>query len=451
MLPLAMLMARGGAQVSGSDRSFDQSKAHDKQAYLRGEGIALFPQDGSGIIDSEQILVTSTAVEMHIPDVEKARSLGARHIHRADLLSSLFNSATNPVAIAGTSGKSTITAMLGWILHAAGRAPTIVNGAVMGNFCDGDNDFASSIYGTGADFVAEVDESDGSITHYRPRVAILSNITIDHKSIDELMILFADYLGHAQMVVANLDNSPVAQLANALTDRRVATYSLTNQSADVWAQKDASGHWTVFGKDGLSDRLALNVFGDYNFSNALAAIAAAELLGVSRSQSIGHLASFKGVARRMELIGSPRSIDVYDDFGHNPDKISASLSALTGRYQRVLAMFQPHGYNPMEKMEAHLVEAFRDGLRDQDRLWMTEPVYFGGSVNRTPIVTKILDQIGKPQAHHLSDRSEFSAIMAKLAQPGDCVVIMGARDDTLTDLAHSVSTAIDAQAQATNG
>jgi UDP-N-acetylmuramate--alanine ligase len=445
MLPLAMLMARGGAQVWGSDRSFDQGKAKDKQAFLKGEGIKLFPQDGTGMQDKDQILVTSTAVEMHIPDVAKAKTLGAAHIHRADLLSSLFNSATNPVAIAGTSGKSTITAMLGWILHAAGREPTIVNGAVMGNFCNEDNDFASSIYGKGPDFVAEVDESDGSIAHYRPRVAILSNITIDHKSIEELKILFSDYLGHASAAVLNLDNPPVAQLAQALRDRPVATYSLYDANADVWAKKIDSNQWVVSGKDGASHPLNLKVFGDYNFSNALAAIAAAQLLGIARETAIEHLASFRGVARRMELVGSPKGVDVYDDFGHNPDKIAASLSALTSKYTRVLALFQPHGYNPMEKMETHLVEAFRQGLRAQDRLWMTEPVYYGGSVNRTPIVSKILDQIGQPQANHLSDRADFPALMAEEVTNGDCVVIMGARDDTLTDLAHGVRDAIGAK------
>jgi UDP-N-acetylmuramate--alanine ligase len=223
MLPLAMLMLRGGAKISGSDRSFDQGKAADKQAFLKSQGVTLYPQDGSGMVDAQTILVTSTAVEGHIPDVEKAKQLGAQHIHRAALLSSLFNSATNPVAIAGTSGKSTITAMLGWILHAAGRQPTIVNGAVMGNFADDDSQFSSSVYGAGPDFVAEVDESDGSIVHYRPRVAILSNISLDHKSVEELMVLFADYLGHAEKVVINLDNDATAPLATDLSRRSACT------------------------------------------------------------------------------------------------------------------------------------------------------------------------------------------------------------------------------------
>jgi UDP-N-acetylmuramate--alanine ligase len=442
MLPLAMLVRRGGAQVSGSDRSFDQGKALDKQAYLKAQGVTLFPQDGSGMSDPATILVTSTAVEAHIPDVAKARDIGARHIHRADLLSSLFNSATNPVAVAGTSGKSTITAMLGWILSAAGREPTIVNGAVMGNFAHQDSQFASFVYGSGPDFVAEVDESDGSIVHYRPKIAILSNISIDHKSIEELKVLFSDYLNRAQTVILNLDNEATAELAAQTAVQTKLTFSLLDTSADVFAWKDEDGQWIVSGQDGESAPLNLQVFGDYNVSNALAAIAGAQMLGVPRAVAVAHLADFKRVARRMDLVGSTQNVDVYDDFGHNPDKIAASLSALRERYARIFVMFQPHGYRPMENMERELAATFRQGLRLQDRLWMTEPVYYGGSVNRTPIVSQILAQIEAPRAHHLDERDQFPILAAEHAREGDCVVIMGARDDTLTDLAHDVARAI---------
>ncbi len=445
MLPLAMLMRRGGASIIGTDRSFDQGKAADKQAFLRKEGIDIMPQDGSAMRDKSQILVTSTAVEAHIPDVAKAIELGAAHIHRADLLSSLFNAATNPVAIAGTSGKSTITAMLGWILHAAGRAPTIVNGAVMANFRGGDSQFASFVYGTGPDFVAEVDESDGTIAHYNPSVAILSNITIDHKPIAELKLLFRAYLERAKMVVANLDNPDMAELISAVHDKPLVTFSLHDANADILAQKPSDGSWRVISKDGESYPLTLLVFGDYNVSNALAAISAASLLGVNIGDAVKHVASFAGVARRMEAVGQPQDVAVFDDFGHNPDKIAASLSALRERYHRVLCMFQPHGYRPMEVMGKELVETFVQGLRADDHLWMTEPVYYGGSVDRTPIVKSLLAQIGPDRASHLSSRHDFPAIIASKAKKGDAVVIMGARDDTLTDVAREVVAAIAAR------
>jgi UDP-N-acetylmuramate--alanine ligase len=446
MLPLAMLMRASGAIVSGSDRSFDQGKASDKQAFLKAHGVALFPQNGSGLTDPLMILVTSTAVESKIPDVAKAAEIGAQHIHRADLLSRLFNSAAHPVAIAGTSGKSTITAMLGWILHAAGRAPTILNGAVMGNFANEDSQFASFVYGTGPDFIAEVDESDGSIKHYRPEVAVLSNISLDHKSVDELKLLFGDYLSHAQKLVLNLDNGPTADFAAAIVDKQIATFSLHNPQATVYAQKDADGSWFVEDRDGTPLPVALQVFGDYNLANAAAAIATAEMLGVSRCDAIAHLAGFKRVARRMDLVGSPHGVDVYDDFGHNPDKIAASLAALRERYARMLIFFQPHGYRPMENLETQIVETFKLGLRNIDRLWMSEPVYYGGSVDRTPIVSKILAQIGVPRASHLDDRAMFASIVADEVELGDCIVVMGARDDTLTEIAYEVARLIGTRA-----
>jgi UDP-N-acetylmuramate--alanine ligase len=257
-----------------------------------------------------------------------------------------------------------------------------------------------------------------------------------------LKILFADYLGHAQSVVLNLDNGPTAELAASITDKPVVTFSLRDKAANVFAYKDKNNDWQVVGKDNVSHTLALQVFGDYNVSNALAAIATSEALGVPREQAVALLAGFKRVARRMDLIASPHGVDVFDDFGHNPDKIAASLSALRDRYARMLIFFQPHGYRPMENMEPHLVETFKLGLRPDDRLWMSEPVYYGGSVERTQIVPKILSQIGAPRAAHLDDRAGFAAKMAREAKVGDCVVIMGARDDTLTDIAKDVARAI---------
>jgi UDP-N-acetylmuramate--alanine ligase len=445
MLPLAMLVRRSGAHVIGTDRSFDQGKAQEKQAYLQAQGVKLAPQDGSAMTHAGQILVTSTAVEAHVPDVAKAREIGATHIHRADLLSSLFNAAGKPIAIAGTSGKSTITAMLGWILHASGRAPTIVNGAVMANFRNDESQFASFVYGSGADFVAEVDESDGSIQHYNPSLAILSNITIDHKPIAELKVLFAAYLDRAKMAVVNWDDEHVRELVSQISGKPVVSFSLSDSNADVYGIKGENGSWRVMGKDGQGCDLVLKVFGDYNVSNALAAIAASEMLGIERHQAAAHLAEFKGVARRMEAVGQPGGVAVYDDFGHNPDKIAASLAALRERFGRIFCLFQPHGYGPLRVMGDALVETFVQGLRPEDHLWMTDPVYFGGSVQREPIVEALLARIGAERSTHLAARSDFPALVAGKVQPGDAVVIMGARDDTLTDLARTVADDIAAR------
>jgi len=134
MLPLALILKAKGCAVAGSDRSLDQGRTAQKFAYLRARGIVLYPQDGSGVTDPDTVLVASTAVESTVSDVEAARRIGARLMSRAELLAQLFNAAPGSIGVAGTSGKSTTTGMIGWILSATGCDPTVMNGAVMKNF-----------------------------------------------------------------------------------------------------------------------------------------------------------------------------------------------------------------------------------------------------------------------------------------------------------------------------
>ena len=195
MMPLAMILAGQGARVAGSDRSLDQARLPAKFDQLRALGIGLFPQDGSGITSADQIVIASAAIEATVPDMIAAGRVGATQMSRAELLSSLFNAAPQAIGVAGTSGKSTVTGMIGWMLHALGRDPTVMNGAVMKNFAAPDAPFASALVGGGDLFVSEVDESDGSIALYRPGVAVLNNVSLDHKSLEELRALFADFIG----------------------------------------------------------------------------------------------------------------------------------------------------------------------------------------------------------------------------------------------------------------
>src|SRR5688500_5006150 len=215
MLPLACIVRARGAAVAGSDRALDQGRIAAKFDYLRGLGIDLYPQDGSGLTSQDQILVASAAVEDSVPDVQAARRLGLERITRAELLARLFNAAATGIAVGGTSGKSTVTGMIGWILHRAGLAPTVMNGAVMKNFVSPDAPFASALVGAGDLFVSEVDESDGSIALFRPRIAVLNNVSLDHKSMDELRALFGDFLGHAPTAIVNADDAEARALAGA--------------------------------------------------------------------------------------------------------------------------------------------------------------------------------------------------------------------------------------------
>src|SRR6267154_1025342 len=157
MTPLALIVQAGGGRVEGSDRALDQGRNTERFDFLRARGVALHPQDGSGVRRAAQILVTSAAVEETIPDVQAARRVGAAITTRARLLADLFNDAALGIGVAGTSGKSTTVGMIGWILHRAGRNPTIMNGADMKNFVTTDSPFASARIGEGEAFVSEVD------------------------------------------------------------------------------------------------------------------------------------------------------------------------------------------------------------------------------------------------------------------------------------------------------
>src|ERR1700733_9844140 len=193
MTPLALIVKARGGVVEGSDRALDQGRKGARFDFLRGRGVALHPQDGSGVNRPGQILVMSGAVEESIPDVKSARRLGLTIMTRAELLAELFNAAEVRIGVAGTSGKSTTTGMIGWILDRAGRDPTIMNGAEMKTYMTADALFASARVGLGDAFVSEVDESDGSIALFSPTVAVVNNIALDHKSMEELRTLFADF------------------------------------------------------------------------------------------------------------------------------------------------------------------------------------------------------------------------------------------------------------------
>lgn len=440
MLPLALILNGQGATIAGSDRSRDQGRTPEKFTWLESLGFTLFPQDGSGITSADQVLVASAAVEDTVPEMVRARELGCARMSRAELLSRLFNAAPVRIAIGGTSGKSTVTGMAGWIMVQAGRDPTIMNGAVMKNFVADDAPFASARVGGGGVFVSEVDESDGSIALYNPTVAVLGNVSLDHKSLEELRELFGDFLSRADVAAINLDDAETAALAARA--KALVTFAIASPDAMIGVapgsvvEGPTSLTATVLDRrDGTAHDLALKVPGRHNLFNALAAIAACNAAGVPVGTAIAALASFSGLARRFDIVGtSAQGVTVIDDFGHNPDKVAATLATLKAHPGRVIAFFQPHGYGPLRQMGHELAQTFARLLGPDDVTILCDPVYFGGTVDRSEgserIVRLIRDAGG--QAEYVPARDDCATRIAELVQPGDRIVVMGARDDTLT-------------------
>ena len=442
MLPLAMIMHDRGHVVEGSDRSYDQGRTASKFAFLQDRGIKLHPQDGSGITRAGQILVTSTAVEETVPDVRAAKTVGATRTTRAELLAELFNAAAHSIAVGGTSGKSTTTGMIGWTLESARRRPTILNGAVMNNFLSADNPFASAVGGDSDLFVSEVDESDGSIALFNPRIAMLNNIAVDHKPLEELRALFRAFVDEAEKAIVNLDNGESAALAGDLDPGQRITFSLEEEGADLYASDlvpapDGIAFQVREQVSGACCPVTLPVPGRHNVENALAALGAALACGVALDEACDALGKFKGIRRRLEITGRAGGVTVIDDFAHNPDKIAATLATLHEFPGRLLVMFQPHGFGPLRLMKDAFIECFTKGLGDGDILAMPEPVYFGGTVERTVSSQDIARGVeaGGREAQALADRDACGEKLLELARPGDRIVVMGARDDTLTEFA----------------
>ena len=445
MTPLALIIQARGGRVEGSDRALDQGRNTDRFDFLRARGMLLHPQDGSGVSRADQIVVTSAAVEETVADVQAARRVGAAVTTRARLLADLFNSAGLGVGVAGTSGKSTTVGMLGWILHRAGKSPTIMNGAIMKNFVDAGAPFASARVGAGEVFVSEVDESDGSIAFFEPRVAVVNNISLDHKSLDELRALFRGFVADAKTVVLNLDNAETAALFSDLNPGQAVTYSLNGAQADLVASKPVRSATGIAFQVKAPDtdetvEVALKVPGLHNVANALAALSAARACGVALPEAAVHLGEFMGIRRRLEVVGTASEITVIDDFAHNPDKISATLETMHAFPGRLLLMFQPHGYGPIRLMRDAFVDCFASGLQVDDVLVMPEPVYFGGTVDRSVGSADIVSEIQRRgrKAFAFPDRVACGDMLVKLARPGDRIVVMGARDDSLSQFAREL-------------
>ncbi|MEM7688366.1 MAG: Mur ligase family protein [Pseudomonadota bacterium] len=446
MLPLAQIVHGLGYEVAGSDRSRDQGRTPAKFEWLEKAGFDLFAQDGSGIQSAEQILIASAAVEDTVPEVKRAAQLGCLRMTRAELLSTLFNQAGFSIAVAGTSGKSTVTGMIAWILSATNRNPTVMNGAVMKNFVSEQNPFASAAVGRPELFVSEVDESDGSIALYRPTIGVLLNVSLDHKSLEELRVLFGDYVREVGCAVVNFDNEEAVFLASKAS--QLVSFGVVNTEADLCVEAGSieEGAFDIKARvrdnrSGENYALTVPMPGLHNLSNAMAAIAAVSAAGVDVSEAVEALGQYAGLARRFDVVGtSGGGVTVIDDFGHNPEKCAATLRTLKAHSGRVLAFFQPHGYGPLRQMGDELAQTFASELGRDDVTIMCDPVYFGGTVDRSEGSERIIDLIraGGGQAEHIATREACGDRLVELAQPGDRIVIMGARDDTLSAFAKGV-------------
>ena len=441
MSALALALKNKGYDIGGSDRAYDADVNTPKFDVLKNQGVRLFAQDGSGVDEHTDVLVVSSAVEETIPDVVKARRLNVPVMKRAEVLADFLHE-HNGIAVGGTSGKTTTTAMIGHILREAGLDPSVINGGVMLNYADSLG-MGNVLAGKGSFCVIEADESDGSIELYKPAVSVLTTISLDHKPLEELRVLFGDFVERATVgAVLNADNADVLALKDK--NPNVLTFSASGNDADLKAENVTPAENGVrFVLDG--EEAFLPVIGRHNVANALAAVGAAMQIGIPASQALKALSTFKGVHRRLETVGvTKKNIAVIDDFAHNPEKVAASLSALKDYDGRLIVIYQPHGFKPTKIMRKGLVDAFDKGLGLDDTLIMQEIYYAGGTAQKdisSADLVRDLERTGK-RVHFISDRKAIVSLVKGLAAKGDRIVVMGARDDTLSDFARNIFEAL---------
>lgn len=430
MSALAQFLKLSGNIVQGSDRSFDQGKDELQKKALQEMDIKIFPQDGSDIADDVDCLFVSTAVEESIPDVKAALKKNIPIKKRSDLLAEIFHQYKLSIAVGGTSGKTTTTAMIGYVLNVLGQKPCMINGGLLKNY-ESQKGIPNIIFNKGEICVIEADESDGSIEKYHPYIGLVNNISIDHKTIPELQELFEDFSSRCDFGLVVNDDCPNSK--DLKHHKNTLRFSINNPKADIYAAKivpvEGASLYSIDGKE-----FKLNLIGKFNIANALACIAVCQLLGINRFDTARALEGFMGTKRRLETIGTKKNITVIDDFAHNPDKVRATMKALKEYDKgRVLVMFQPHGFSPMRMMGKDIMQSYVETFDDNDILLMPEIFFVGGTVTKdisSKDLIKVVKDAGK-KAFFFDNRAEIKDFLIKNAKAGDRIVIMGARDNTL--------------------
>lgn len=437
MSSLAQIMQLSGNEVRGSDRSFDMGNDSYIRETLQKNGIKIFPQDGSAITEDLDFICASTAVEASIPDIKYAKEKNIPIKIRPQLLAEIFHSRKFGVAVGGTSGKTTTTAMIGFILDKAGKKPCMINGGLLIDY-ENMATLPNIIFQHGDICVVEADESNGSIDLYNPYISVINNISADHKSLEELTELFQNFANRTSRCVVINDDYTLCK--RILTNTKTLSFSLKNPHADFYAHNiEPLNNGTRYCFRGNS--FTLNLIGAFNVANALAAIAVCSELEVDPLVSAQILQDFHGTKRRLEIIGTKNNITVIDDFAHNPDKIRASISALKQYDGRLIVMFQPHGFTPMRTLGKEIMTEFYATMSADDILIMPEIFFAGGSVTKDVSSQDLISyaqNLGMKNAIFTTDKAAAAEKILSLVKAQDRIIIMGARDNTLTDLCRKI-------------
>lgn len=438
MSALAQYLKGIGKDVSGSDRYFSKGEAQDIKQKLEIDGIRCFPQDGTGISEAVQLVIVSTAVEDSVPEVQQAKALQIPIIKRSELLS-LICKTKRTIAVGGTSGKSTTSAMIFAILEEAGMDASIISGAGLTSLIKAGR-IGNAKVGKGEWLVIEADESDGSIVQYEAEIGLLLNVDKDHKEINVLMDIFNTFKQKSRHFAVNRSHPLAATLSKEI-------------GWDFTIDNNIEAGYRAFGFDqrGLEIRFEINrqpfllhSVGKHNMENVLAAVAITSKLGVELSVAARAIASYEGIYRRHQVWGKKNGVTMIDDYAHNPVKCAASIRACQPAAKKLIAWFQPHGYAPTKFLRQDFCDEISAAVRKGDEVWMSEIFYAGGTTTKDISAADLINDLKAKgvKAFFVEDRNQLIETMRPHFSEGTVLLLMGARDPSLEKFAEQVWNAL---------
>ena len=427
MSGIAEVLANLGYDVQGSDlRSSEVTRR------LQSFGVTVHEGHDPDHVSDADVVVVSSAVADSNPEVRAARRHKTPVIRRAEMLAELMRLKYG-IAVGGTHGKTTTTSLVAAILTHAGLDPTIVVGGKVNKLG------TTAKLGQGPYLVAEADESDGSFLHLSPSIAVVTNIDPEHldhyrgglDEIRETFVTFVNRIPFYGLAVLCIDHPEVQGILPSV-EKRYVTYGLSAQ-ADLMARhlrfEGPKTEFEVFRRGDSLGTFRLNMLGHHNVSNALAALAVADELGVEMDRAREALADFDGVERRFSVRGEVGGVMVVDDYGHHPAEIRATLQGVRQAYpdRRVLAVFQPHRYSRTKLLAADFASAFNDA----DMVLLT-PLYAAGEAPIEGVNSAMLAEVIRQHGHHdvrLADDLDDAVQRTKsVSRPRDVVLAFGAGD-----------------------
>ena len=434
MSAIAQYLKGIGKNVSGSDRFFAPGVYNEVEQKLEAEGIRCFVQNGEGITADTDLIVVSTAIEDTVVEVQKAKQLNIPIIRRSELLAMIAQS-KKTIAVGGTSGKSTTSAMLFDILKYSNMQPSIISGAGLISIIR-EGKIGNAKVGDGDWLVIEADESDGSIVQYKPTIGLLLNIDKDHQEIEELMTLFGTFKSNSERFVVNQSHPLSKQLSmDSQYDFSTDSNSKAGYIASDFTQ---NGLKIIFKINGVD--FTLNQVGKHNMENALAATAIANQLGIELELCADALMDYEGIYRRNQVYGNNHGVWLIDDYAHNPVKCAAAIAACQPVAPKVIAWFQPHGYKPTKFLREDFVKEIAKVLRAEDEIWMSEIFYAGGTAVKDISANDLINDLkalGK-NAFFAEDRNNFLTMVRPHLTDNCVLLLMAARDPSLEQFAKQI-------------